>query len=313
MLTKTSPKCPQPSGFNNSGTYQSHVAFPDVGESETQCLNLFIVRPSPAALLHTGSDPIHAKLPVYFYIHGGGFGFGASTDPIWDPTRLVLHSLALRKPFIAVLINYRLNIFGFAASSSILGAQKQTHLKGCNFGIHDQRIALKWVSQNISSFGGDPQNITLGGQSAGGCSVHTHILEARSNPAPPLFRRAIVQSGALTSAGIGPVPLEDCDKRWEALCDYFGIMDQDDSKRLELLGWTPAEDLIKAGDDLGWRVFFLAHDDLTISGSPETEWSIDFDQNDSAEAIRQGGDAEPIKVLIGDTEAEVIFVSLWHL
>jgi carboxylesterase type B len=89
ILTWTSPKCPQPAAPNNSSIYQCHVAFPDVGESETECLNLFIVRPSPAAILQAGYDPIHAKLPVYFYIHGGAFGFGASTDPIWGTHSLI--------------------------------------------------------------------------------------------------------------------------------------------------------------------------------------------------------------------------------
>lgn len=169
------------------------------------------------------------------------------------------------------------------------------------------------MSQNISSFGGDPRDITLGGQSAGGCSVHTHILEARSRAEPPLFRRAIIQSGAFTSVGIGPVPLEDCDRRWDALCDYFGIADQPDMQRMEMLRRMPAEDLIRAGDDLGWKVFFLASDNLTITALSETEWSVDFDQNEGGEAIRESGDAEPIKILIGDTEAEVRCIPFWCL
>lgn len=208
-----------------------------------------------------------------------------------------------------MVINYRLNIFGFAASSSIIAAQTQSQLKGCNFGINDQRIALKWVSENISSFGGDPQNITLGGQSAGGCSVHTHILEARSASMPPLFRQAIIQSGAFTSVGIGPVPLEGCEKRWNILCDYFGIKDQPANQQVELLRKVSAEDLVKAGGDLGWMVFFLASDNLTITALSETEWSVDFDQKQGVEVSRPGVETDPIKVLIGDTEAEVSFIS----
>jgi carboxylesterase type B len=226
-----------------------------------------------------------------------------------DPTRLVLHSLAARKPFIAVVINYRLNIFGFAASSNIVAAQKQSQLRGCNFGINDQKIALKWTSENISSFGGDPQNITLGGQSAGGCSVNTHILEGRSSSMLPLFRRAIIQSGAFTSVGIGPVPLEECEKRWNSLCDYFGIKDQPGNQQVELLRRMPAEDLIKAGGDLGWMIFFLASDNLTITALSETEWSVDFDQKQDVAASRPVVGTDPIEVLIGDTEAEVSPIS----
>jgi hypothetical protein len=101
------------------------------------------------------------------------------------------------------------------------------------------------------------------------------------------------------------VPLEDCDRRWDALCDYFGIADQPDMQRMEMLRRLPAEDLIRAGDDLGWKVFFLASDNLTITVLSETEWSVDFDQNEGGQAIQESGDAEPIKILIGDTEAEV--------
>jgi carboxylesterase type B len=326
MLNRSSPKCPQPAAPNNSSIYQSHIDFPDVGESETECLNLFIVRPSPVALSEAGYDPTQTKLPVYFYIHGGGFGFGAGTDPIWgmylsrpsvhlpartevvvvaDPTRLVQCALALYKPFIAVVINYRLNLFGFAASSSIVAAQEGPRLKGCNFGINDQKIALKWVSSNISSFGGDPRNITLGGQSAGGCSVHTHVLEARSRREPPLFERAIIQSGAFTSVGIGPVPLEECDKRWHTLCEYFGLTDQPEHQRMAVLQKLPAADLIKAGGDLGWMVFFLTNDNLTITPSSDDEWTIDFDQIGTRDASQTYTPTRPIKVLMGNTEAEV--------
>ena len=323
------PKCPQPAGPNNSGLYQSHLDFPDVGESEFDCLNLSITRPSPAALAGIGLDPARDKLPVYFYIHGGGFGFGAGSDPIWgksvpcqtclarlgpfttdfgclvDPTRIVLRSLKLRKPFIAVLINYRLNIFGFAASSILLDSQEASALKGCNFGIHDQRMALDWVTQNIAGFGGDPANITLGGQSAGGCSVHAHLLDAISSPELPLFKRAIIQSGTLTSASIGPTPIEECDKRWDTLCAHLKLRDLPKREQLESLRTIKAQDLIKAGEELGWMVFFLASDNVTITTLSQTEWKINFNLHARSNSSQFGPVQDPIKILIGDTEAEV--------
>lgn len=233
-------------------------------------------------------------------------------SPATDPTRMVLYSATLRKPIIAVLINYRLNVFGFGASSSILDAQKGSKMKkGCNFGVCDQRIALRWVSQNIASFGGDPANITLGGQSAGGCSVHTQILETRSNSASPLFRRAIMQSGAFTSVSIGPLPLEECDKRWGQLCDYFKLSDLPENERLERLRRVPADDLIKAGGDLGWMVFPLARDNVTITTVSNSECLVRLEQDsigDATDAAGQVDFANPIKVLMGDTDAEVGFM-----
>jgi carboxylesterase type B len=79
-----SPRCPQPQEPNNSDFYQSHLEFPsDVTESEFDCLNLFITRPSASTLTAAGFDPEYVKLPVYVYIHGGAYSFGAGTDPMW--------------------------------------------------------------------------------------------------------------------------------------------------------------------------------------------------------------------------------------
>jgi len=80
---KNGPKCPQLHEWNTSEGFGAHVAFPaDVIESEFECLNLFIVRPSATALARIGING-DAKLPVLVWIHGGGFGFGAGTDPMW--------------------------------------------------------------------------------------------------------------------------------------------------------------------------------------------------------------------------------------
>lgn len=130
--TRNGPKCPQPSEPNNSRTFQGHVEFPtDVAESEFECLNLFIQRPSKEVLTRIGKE--NEELPVLVWFHGGGFGFGAGTDPMWDPVRLVLQSVAFSTPIIVVSINYRLNIFGFLSSPSLLSIQPPN--KGLNFGL----------------------------------------------------------------------------------------------------------------------------------------------------------------------------------
>lgn len=80
--THNGPKCVQPPEPNDSRTYQAYLPFPDDAESELDCLNLFVIRPSPAALQRHGIAP-YARLPVLVWIHGGALAFGAGTDPMW--------------------------------------------------------------------------------------------------------------------------------------------------------------------------------------------------------------------------------------
>ncbi|KAF7557995.1 hypothetical protein G7Z17_g287 [Cylindrodendrum hubeiense] len=261
--TKNGPKCPQPSGPNNSRFYQSYLPFPDDSESEFDCLNLFVIRPSADALRRHGFDPITSPLPVLVWIHGGGLAFGAATDPMWDPSRIVMRSLERGSPIIAVSVNYRLNLFGFAASTDILRSQSPTSLRGVNFGLRDQKIALEWVSRNIGAFGGDSSKVTIGGQSAGSFSVNVHLIEAEEKTETALFRRAIMQSGAVGT--LGPIPLEEADKTWAALCKIWNVdskaIEQD---RVDLIRRLPATALLEASGKLGlWR-FPSVFDNFTI-------------------------------------------------
>ncbi|KAH7129195.1 para-nitrobenzyl esterase [Dactylonectria macrodidyma] len=261
--TKNGPKCPQPSGPNNSRTFQSYLPFPDDAESEFDCLNLFIIRPSGDALRRHGLDPVTSRLPVLVWIHGGGLAFGAATDPMWDPSRLVMRSLERGSPIIAVSINYRLNLFGFAASTDILRSQSPTSLRGVNFGLRDQKVALEWISRNIGAFGGDSSKVTIGGQSAGSLSVNVHLLEAEAKPETPLFRRAIMQSGAIGI--LGPIPMEEADKNWASLCKVCNVDSQASGQdRLDLIRKLPATTLIEAAGKLRLGRFLSVLDDFTI-------------------------------------------------
>lgn len=122
-------------------------------------------------------------LPVMVWIHGGGLT-GGSSNP-YDPTPLV------KKGVIVVTINYRLGYLGFFAQSAI---DAEGHLNG-NYGLMDQQFALKWVRRNIKGFGGDPDRVTIFGQSAGGQSVYAQLA---SPLAAGLFRGAISESGSYT-------------------------------------------------------------------------------------------------------------------
>lgn len=125
------------------------------------------------------------RRPVLVWIHGGGFLVGAGSTAIYGGG-----PLAERGDVVVVTINYRLGVLGF----SHLGLLGHTGLEDAtNVGIKDQIAALEWVRDNIEHFGGDPGNVTLFGQSAGGMSVGTLLGTPRARP---LFHRAICQSGA---------------------------------------------------------------------------------------------------------------------
>jgi para-nitrobenzyl esterase len=143
--------------------------FLPVAPSGDDCLNLNIWTPSPT----------RERLPVLVWFHGGGFQIGAGSDPIYDGAAFA------RDGVVAVTINYRLGIQGYLYVAGADGAG--------NYGLLDQICALEWVQENIAAFGGDPDNVTLAGESAGAMSVGA-LLGAPA--AHGLFRRAICQSGA---------------------------------------------------------------------------------------------------------------------
>lgn len=133
--------------------------------------------------------PAAAKdLPVMVWIHGGSLVGGSSSEPLYDGANLA------RKGIVFVSINYRLGLLGYLAHPA-LSAESPRKLSG-NYGLLDQIEALKWVRDNIAAFGGDPDQVTVAGESAGGLSV---IALMASPQAKGLFRRAIVQSGYMPS------------------------------------------------------------------------------------------------------------------
>mgnify|MGYP001252701001 CR=1 FL=1 len=167
------PICPQTGGRERSF---------ETGPISEDCLTLNIWIPR---IGDTGK-----KLPVMFWIHGGGFRTGAGSWPIYDGTRLA------QKGVIVVTINYRLGYLGQFAHPLLSRSQAGQPL--ANYGLMDQVAALKWVQQNIGAFGGDPDQVTIFGNSSGGVSVN-YLMGTPA--AKGLFRRAISQSGAVNIAG----------------------------------------------------------------------------------------------------------------
>lgn len=140
----------------------------------------------------TGAASQKDRRPVFVYIYGGGFSEGSGAVPAYDGEGLA------SKGLVVVVPNYRVGVLGFLAHPE-LSAESPAKVSG-NYGILDQIAALQWVRDNIAAFGGDPDRVTIAGQSAGGMSVHTLIA---SPLARGLFHRAIVQSGGSSVGGGG--------------------------------------------------------------------------------------------------------------
>ena len=158
------------------------MTFRDPGPSE-DCLTLNVWTPSSAK---TGA------LPVMVWIHGGGYTSGAASEPRHDGQFLAHHNVVI------VTLNYRLGIFGFFTHPE-LAAESPHHASG-NYGLLDQAAALAWVKRNISAFGGDPNNVTLFGESAGSFSVSSQMASPLSKG---LIAKAIGESGgAFHSSGL---------------------------------------------------------------------------------------------------------------
>lgn len=151
---------------------------PTTGED---CLTLNVWAPSEA------TEP----RPVLVWIHGGGFVLGSGSDDAYDGRLLSEHTGA-----VVVGINYRLGALGFLSLPE-LEEEDAEHGSTGSYGIEDQRAALAWVQANIAAMGGDPDNVTIFGESAGAISTCYHML---SPPSQGLFHRAIIQSGPCESA-----------------------------------------------------------------------------------------------------------------
>ncbi|KAE8152161.1 alpha/beta-hydrolase [Aspergillus avenaceus] len=149
-------------------------------EQHEDCHNLNIIRPKV-------SDDSQL-LPVMIWIFGGGWQQGATADPRYNVSYIVNQGALNDKPVIGVSINYRLAAFGFLDSEEVRASGNT------NLALRDQRVAMRWVKDNIESFGGDPDKITIWGESAGAYSVGAHLV-ANGGDNEDLFRAAIMESG----------------------------------------------------------------------------------------------------------------------
>ena len=178
-------------------------------------------------------------LPVIVYIHGGGFTGGCGHEkhfdgPVWP-----------EKGVIGVTVNYRLGPMGFVCLPEL---KEEAGFTG-NYGLYDQMTAIRWVRDNIASFGGDPENITIMGQSAGAMSVQQHCLSPLTDG---LFQKAVMSSGGGVSKMLSPAPAEKQYAFWQAAmknagCDSLEAFRAVSSEKLFSV-WQQTKKEVKGGN-----------------------------------------------------------------
>ena len=239
-------KAPQPpakwKGERDATAFGAHCAqtrvfddmiFQDAGPSE-DCLFLNVYAPADA--------PSKAKLPVMFWIHGGGYAGGGSSEPRHNGDFLPLKGVVL------VTINYRLGVFGFLATKEM--ADESGGSAG-NYGLMDMVAALQWVKANIKEFGGDPDNVTIFGESAGSAAVSTLFA---SPMARGLFQKGIGESGGALGTGVlGQDTLEAREKKdgdWMTAVGAASLKDLRAMPTDKVLAATRSRGMVGFGPDV---------------------------------------------------------------
>lgn len=272
--TKFGPRCPQ-IDFDIRDFMQIPKTIPKdeaQDEDELKCTNLNITCPTSTSA---------TDLPVFMWIYGGSMtnAYGDAQHRLGDAGPLVAQSVEFGRPIILVTIHYRLNIFSFGNGEGEV-----------NLALQDQKAALEWVKANISDFGGNPNNITVGGESAG--AIYTHGLLASGAQ----FERAILQSGSMYTsppqtdkAGFGLAGLIE---------GNLQLMEFDKGNTSGSFGpeatipGAPAEALVQSMKDLGITRFWLW----------DEPYFKDWDNDTRVFGKLKG-------LLVGDTAHEWV---LWH-
>ena len=244
---KFGPACLQTDVFGD-------IYFRDAQPSE-DCLNLDIWIPAKVE---------SAKIPVFVWFYGGGFVAGSASEVRYDGENLA------KKGVIIVEPNYRLGVFGFFSHPEL--SKESGHNSSGNYGLLDQVAALQWVVKNIAAFGGDPHNITIGGESAGSLSVSALMASPLSKN---LFQKAIGESGAFfpsgPSAEMRLKPVGDTEQAGVKFAESVG------AKSLAEMRAKPGDELLQAAakQNRGFGFgpnqdgYFLTSDALSIYSKGE--------------------------------------------
>ena len=234
--------------------------------------------------------PAAPKLPVMVWIHGGGFVNGGSSPAVYDGSAFA------RRGVVFVSLNHRLGRFGFFAHPALTKETPDGPLG--NFGYLDQIAALRWVGKNVAAFGGDPGNVTVFGESAGGGSVHTLMV---SPLAKGLFHKVIVESGGGRAGGImTPRTLKEAEAVGVALAQSAGI-EGEDAAALAALRKLPAADLVR-----GLNLMTMGQQRDTYAG-PMIDGKVVVEEAETA--FRAGRQAR-IPYMVGANNREFGFLPL---
>ncbi|KAG4425108.1 hypothetical protein IFR04_001675 [Cadophora malorum] len=263
--------------------------FQTVTNAGEDCLTINVQRPVGTTAL--------SKLPVLFWIFGGGFELGSTL--MYDGASLVKESVANGQPIVFVAVNYRVGGFGFMPGKEILADGSS------NLGLLDQRLGLQWVADNIAAFGGDPEKVTIWGESAGAISVLDQMALYDGNykyNGKALFRGAIMNSGSLVPAA--PV---DCPKGqavYDKVVQTAGCASAASS--LDCLRGLDYTDFLNAANSVPG---LLSYSSVALSYLPRPDGKV---LTQSPDVLIASGKYAPVPFIIGDQEDEGTIFALFQ-
>ncbi|HEV3204170.1 MAG TPA: carboxylesterase family protein, partial [Gemmataceae bacterium] len=244
----------------------------------------------------TPAERQSAKLPVLYWIHGGGFSMGAASQSLYDGEELA------RLGCVVVSINYRVGLFGFLAHPAL--SKESTDKVSGNYGLLDQIEGLRWVKRNIAAFGGDPAHVTIFGESAGGMSV---LCLMAAPQAKGLFHGAIAQSAAwmsmsqLREAPPGQETAEHAGQRLIAACGLDASADARQMRQLD------AKALVEADPSNPGPGAPLRLKPLSLMIAPVVDGHI---ITDSPNVLFSAERQHPVPMIVGNTKDEMALLAL---
>ena len=263
--------------------------FQKITNAGEDCLTVDIVRPAGTTAA--------SKLPVLFWIFGGGFESGGTST--YNGASLVTESIKDGKPIIYVAVNYRLGGFGFLPGAEILKDGS------ANLGLLDQRLGLQWTADNIASFGGDPTKVTIWGESAGAISVFDQLALYNGDntyKSRPLFRAAIMDSGSV-------IPADAVDGAkgqavYDKVVDSAGCSSASDT--LACLRALPYTQFLNAANSVPG---IIGYESVALSYLPRPDGKA---LTESPELLVQQGKYAPVPFIIGDQQDEGTIFALFQ-
>ncbi|KAF4975144.1 hypothetical protein FZEAL_8021 [Fusarium zealandicum] len=292
----TGPTCPQM--FISSGGedvisefLSDFLSIPllQVITGQEDCLTMTVQRPA--------GTKAGDKLPVLFWIFGGGFQLGSSA--MYDGTSLLSAAIDQQQPFVYVAVNYRVAGFGFMPGAEILKDGS------ANLGLLDQRMGLEWVADNIAAFGGDPEKVTIWGESAGAISVLDQMTLYGGDvdyKGKPLFRGAIMNSGSVAPAA--PVDSPKAQEVYDTVVETAGCSSASDS--LKCLRELSYDKFLNAANSVPG---LLSYNSLALSYLPRPDGKV---LPDSPDALIAAGRYHAVPMINGDQEDEGTLFALFQ-